>query len=230
MSTLSVGFVVGMYVVGCLIGDKKLGMMAAAFAAVSSAQVTQSTNLSNQSPVGLCALGALASGILVLRRGYLRDSFFTGFFVGLASSFHLQGVSLLVWLPVVLLWRWQKFIQHSFVVSIGVLIPWVPVFYIDGFRHWVNMRNMSYYFFVDQYNISFETLGRRWITYLLYDIPRIWGFIIGGSPLAGGILLIMTCYVLMKSIHHVKKKNLILPILFATSIFFLLLRYVRQPP
>lgn len=229
ITVLSVFFVFLIIKIGERLINKWFGLLVGALAAFSTAQITQSTNLTNQSPLALVALLAIFFSIKYTqtkKRGYL---FFLGLTVSLASSIHLQGTALFLLIPFTVFLNGIPSFKEIILVGSGVLIPWIPVLWIDVNNNFYNITNMISYYLRDQYKISFEVLGRRWLTYIGDFIPTVWGFVIGGNKVVGYIIivdfLIVGVYSLIKK--QISKEWIILFLGFGSMIG--LLRYTRTP-
>ncbi len=191
MGILSVATVWAIILAGTLLGGVRLGVIAGLLAAVSTAQITQSTNLSNQTPIALPAALSIISTLAYIRSGRIVYLLFLGLSIGAASAVHLQGMGLLPLALMALLGGRRPTLRGVLLVILGLMLPWLPVLYADMHHDWYNVSNMIRYYTVDQYTISFDVLGRRWKTFLLDFLPSLWGFVIGGHRMAG-LLIIAT--------------------------------------
>ncbi len=197
MTLLYVVFVVLIIVVGKEMFGYKFGLLAGIFAAVSTAEITQGTNLTNQSPQAIISLCAIWASVIFLKTRQRKYIFLVGLCIGVASSIHLQGVALGSLLLMTILISKQFDIKTIAVAFLGLCLPWVGVGVYDLQHQFFNTRNMLQYYFHDQYNISLDVLGRRWITYLGLFWPKMWGFVIGGNAILGyGQILCLTVVIL----------------------------------
>ena len=209
--------------------DKKFALILGTLTVFSTAQITQSTNLANQSPEAFFSLLSLWFSIRFLRSRNLKNLFLSALFVGICSSIHLQGAPLVILLAVTIIIS-KKINIHTLAVCIlGVLIPWIPVLYVDIQNNFFNTKNLVQYYLHDQYKISLDVLGRRWLTYLGVFWIKSWSFITGGLfPFMYIFLPIGFIHLLQKIVKKKVSKE------WATIIitFILLvstLRYVRAP-
>ncbi|KKU81402.1 MAG: hypothetical protein UY10_C0058G0006 [Microgenomates group bacterium GW2011_GWA2_47_8] len=161
MGVLSTALVAGMIIAGTFIGGTPLGLLTGLFSAISTAQITQSTNLSNQTPIGLPSVLALIAGLAYVKTNRPAYLFFLGLAVGAASSIHLQGLGLLPLVIVSVLLGSRPSLRGFVFLGIGLLLPWLSVFWADAGHGWYNTKNMIRYYTVDQYRISLDVLGRE---------------------------------------------------------------------
>lgn len=207
------------------IGGKGFSLLAGLLAAVSTAQVTQSTNLTNQSPLSLFSLLALWAAISYMKNNGAGKLFFLGLSIGIASSIHLSGVALV---PLIL----ALFIVHRKVSPLGIvllvlglIIPWLPVFAVDSSHQFYNTKAMLQYYLHDQYKIPLQVLGRRWLTYLGVFWPTEWANIIGGFNPLGYIEM---CSIFLLFVFR-KIPGQIMMILLSIVIMITIVRYTHTP-
>lgn len=229
MGIVSVLFVVVLMATGWILGGWPLALITGLLASVSTAQITQSTNLSNQTPIALPAILSIWAGLQYAKTKKSHFLFFLGLCIGIASSIHLQGAGLLPLAAVALAFGGIPTIKGIFLLGFGLLLPWLPVLWVDTGNNWYNTKNMIYYYTVDQYLISFEVLGRRWLTFAFEFIPAIWSFTIGGYRWAGVITLcIGLCVVVYLGLRRkIVKSWLYIVLSFTGSV--IIVRYTRAP-
>ncbi|MCL4359720.1 glycosyltransferase family 39 protein [Patescibacteria group bacterium] len=229
MTCLSVLFVFMIYMVGREMESPRLGLIAGALAAVSTAAIGQSVNLTNQSPLGLCALGVIWAGIRWGKTRQARYLFLTGFLIALSASIHLEGAALLFTLPVlVLLWGFPGTTATALFL-VGFTLPLLPLVLFDLLHQFINVRGFIGYYTVGQYRVTYEMLGRRWLTYLVSFWPGEWGLITGGNKWVG--MALMGGVGVSAAVSALRRD---LPkywgyILGSLLLFILSLRYVRTP-
>ena len=229
MTVLYVIFVGLMVLVATMVFGKKGGILAGLFSAVSTAQIVQGVNLTNQSPLALIGLGALWSSFSYIQTKNIRFAFLLGLFVGLGATIHLQGVglgALIVMTAVVTLprdYRWYM------LAAAGFFIPFIPLIIYDIENDFINISGFFQYYLHDQYKIPFEVLGRRWLTYASEFWPGIWGYVIGGHSILGGLFMVSVGAIsLWHGIQKKLSKEIIL-LLGSGAIMATLLRYTRTP-
>lgn len=229
LTLLSVVFVLLMIILGKEMISKKFGIIIGLLSAVSTAQITQSTNLTNQTPLALTSLLVVWMMIRFVKTKKNRYLFLLGLFVSLAASIHLQGVSLIA-LPVLALLLTKMVTPEALLcLTVGLILPWLPSLWADCQNNFSNIKNMIYYFLYDQYRISLDVLGRRWLTYAGVFWPKTWSFIIGGFPPAGYLIIIGLAGI---SAFNFVKKNIAREWLIIIMSFFssvIILRYTRTP-
>jgi hypothetical protein len=235
MTMLYVLFVYVCILVGKEVVDKEFGLIVGSLAAVSTAQITQGTNLTNQSPLALFALFALWLFIRFIRARSILNIFLLGLVVGAATSIHLQGAALCLIVAlassseILSSDTYKRKILICIVAAVGVFVPWAPVFIVDAQQHFLNTKHMLQYFLHDQYKISLDVLGRRWLTFAGVFVPTSWSFIIGAHIVVGYIFIfssVFLSYILLKSKKYVKEW---IYLSLSLVLFFILMRYTRTP-
>ena len=197
--------VLGIGIFGTYLAGRTFGLIVALLTAVSTAQIAQSVNLTNQTPIPYISFLALASSVIFLRNKKYVYMALTGFLVSLAASIHLQGMALCIVIAVALVLHWRIIVRSSLSALAGFIWPMLPIIMWDIPRGFRNIHNMIYYYRYDQFNISLDVLGRRWLTYLSDFWPREWSHITGGFSWIGYLIaamMICTC------LYHIKKRSL----------------------
>jgi len=219
----------GMGILGKKMEGDFFGFLLAGLTALSTAQIAQSVNLANQTPIPLFSFLAIICAIRYVRRKTIWSAFGMGLFAGFAASIHLQGMALgiLVFLALLLGGRMKI---HAFLSALfGALLPMLPIVLWDTRNDFVNIKNMIYYYRFDQFNISLDVLGRRWLTYLTIFWPREWAHIIGGLPqIAMSIAVLAVCFFMFRVIRKKMSKSWILVFL-SFACMTVLIRYTRVP-
>jgi dolichol-phosphate mannosyltransferase len=227
MAVIYVFFVLFSIVIGKEIGGKKFALIAGIFAALSTAEIVQATNLTNQSPLAIISLFGIWCAIKYLKSKSNLSIFLLGLCIGIASSIHLSGVALVcLAVSLAIVERRVRF-SHVGLFILGIVIPWIPVFYVDSQNNFLNIKHMIQYYLHDQYKIPLEALGRRWLTYLSIFWPNQWANIIGFFPLVGYIELISLFCVVVIYRKYLTKEIIVLLL----SVFFMIiiLRYTHTP-
>lgn len=209
--------------------DEKFGLILGALAAVSTAQIDQGINLTNQSPLAITSLVSLWFSIKYIRQKEVKFLFLSSLFIGISSSFHLQGVSLLFLLIFSIILGGFPGFKGLILSVFGFLIPWIPLFLYDLRNNLFTTKNMIYYYFHDQYRISYEALGRRWTTYLIKNWIDWWAHIIGAKReitiINGIILFLISLISLIK--RKISKEIALIILSFLGGVF--VVRYARTP-
>lgn len=229
ITLLSIFQVYLLYVLGKLYGGKSLSYILAILGAVSISQVLQATNLTNQMPSSLCASLLLLAIVLYLKKEKDRYLFLSGFAVGLSSSIHLQGVLLLMPLCGFLIVTKTISPKKLFLVGIGLALPWIPVLLIDMQNNFYNTKNMLMYFTNSQSKVSYDELGRRWLTFITEYVPTSWGRIVGGNIFLGYFEIFLVGITLLLGLFKkvIDKKWII--VVGSTIFMTVALRYIRTP-
>lgn len=229
MTLLYIGFVIVSYFVGKDMLNKYFGLLLALLSSVSTAQVVQSTHLNNQSSLAIISLLAIWSMVKYTRTKKIKYLFFLGFFSTLGPLIHMQG-ALLVVLPILtLLFTGIPAVRSFIALVMGAIIPVIPIFIFDTQNNFVNIRNLMYYFIIDQYNISLDVLDRRWLTFAGVYWPRAWSYVIGGSYFISFLIFISLFFFTLHNFFRKKisKEILIINVFLVISVVFL--RYSRVP-
>lgn len=229
ITLMSIGFVIVSYFVGKDIINKYFGLLLALLSSVSTAQVIQSTHLNNQTPLAFISLLAIWFMVKYARTKKTKYLFILGLFSVLGPTIHMQGALLMI-LPILTLLLTGIPSQRSLIALIaGAIMPLIPIFVFDIQNDFVNIRNLIYYFMVDQYNISLDVLGRRWLTFAGVYWPKMWAYVIGGDYFISFFifisLFVFSAYSLFQK--KVSKEILIINMFLVISLVFL--RYSRVP-
>jgi len=221
--------VILMILVGKILIGGKFGLLIGIFLAVSTAEITQSTNLTNPSLLSFSSLLSILFMILYVKSKRLLYLFFLAFSISFGIGVHLQGIPLLFLLALMLLLIGFPSKKGVVVLFLGLLIPTIPFFLYEIMHNFFNIKNMAYYYFHDQYNISFEVLGRRWLTYVGFFLPQAWSHILGGFPVISYVSIFFVGIItVLKLIKRSISKDWI--IILSTLLFSLFaLRYARTP-
>lgn len=224
-----VGFVFLIYVLGRELVGEKFGLLVSLLAAVSTAQIGQATNLTNQSP--LAFMSALAILFLV-KFHKTKKSFYLflmGASCGLAPTIHLQGVPLILLIPiaVVILGIWD--VKKLLLIAAGLILPFTPLIIFDLQNDFVNVSGLVNHLLYKQYEVSYEVLGRRWLTYLGVFWPSSWALVSGGNVVVSYILILILISSIGISVIRGKLEKLWTIILSAFIVAVIMIRYVRTP-
>ena len=227
MTVLSTVFVYFSIIVAREINGKNFAIIAGLFASISNAQIAQSTNLTNQTPLALISLFGIWCAVKYLKNASGWSIFSLGICIGLASSIHLSGVALIcLAISLIIVKRKVQFF-HVGLFVLGIFIPWIPVFFIDAQNNFINTKHMIQYYLHDQYKIPLEALGRRWLTYLSVFWPTQWANIIGAFSIIGYIELLFLLITLVVYRKYLKKDVIMLGI--SVILMIIILRYTHTP-
>ncbi len=229
LTTLYVLLIIGMGKLGESIEGRNFGLLTAFFTAISTAQVAQSSNLTNQTPIAIASFLLVVSAIWHVRKKRPLSAFFVGFFTALAASIHLQGVALGIVLVVTLIVARKMSIRIALATFSGMVLPILPILIYDMNHQFVNVRNMIRYYMIDQKNISMDVLGRRWLTYVSIFWPKEWAHIIGGSYVNVILIWFIGAYVLVKEYMKKSLKKEWMILLAGLGGMIILVRYTRTP-
>jgi len=221
--------IIGMGMLGRKMEGNFFGLLLALLTALSTAQIAQSVNLTNQTPIPLFSFLTIVCAILYVRKKTLIAAFGMGLSAGFAASIHLQGMSL----GIVVFWAFllggRLKIRAFLSALLGAILPMLPIVLWDMSNDFVNIKNMIYYYRFDQFNISLDVLGRRWLTYLTQFWPLEWSHIIGGVPQIAIFIAILAILILIFKIYKRKINRSWLLIFISFSCMTVLVRYTRVP-
>lgn len=229
LTLLQVFFPLLMVYVGYKLINKWFGLLVGVFAAISPDGISQSINLTNQSPLNYVSALSLLFAILYLKERKTKYLFWLGFFSTLGATIHLQGVPLIfIAIGTILLDR-LKNKKGTVLLLLGGILPLLPLIYFDMTHHFMNVRNMIQYYFHDQYKISLDVLGRRWSTYLDKIWPDLWSGALGGNFWVGLALMVgsLGTFVWITYKRLITKMWVLSLGVFLVAVF--LIRYTRTP-
>ena len=124
-------FVFLLIIVGKELVNKPFGIIVGLLAAVSTAQIAQSVNLTNQSPLAVMALFAIWAAIRYAKTQSLVSLFFLGLSIGISPTIHLQGIGLFFLIPVTLALTGLPSNIKLLALALGVIIPFIPLLVFD---------------------------------------------------------------------------------------------------
>ncbi len=233
-------FVISIYFIiktGEVIGGKKLGLATGLIAAISPANIAQSVNMSNQAPLAILSAFSIWAGakyFSIKRSDGLYPAtqniylFLLGIFIGLGVNMHLQGVLLVPFFFLVIIFK-RPNVKGLLFGILGLAIPFIPLIIFDSTHHLINIRHMIIYYFHDQYNISLDVLGRRWTTYLGVFWLKSWSYIVGGNTIIGAATIIASIIVLTYLAIKKSLPKVIIPVTISFVISIIAIRYTRTP-
>lgn len=224
-----VDFVFFMIVIGKELIDKRFGLLIGLFTAISTAQITQSTNLTLTAP--MCFVSALAI-FSIIKYSKTRKSkflFLLGLSCGLAPTIHLQGILLILILPIFILIFKVKNIKLLGIIILGILIPLTPLLIFDFRNNFVNFLGLFKYFTQDQYKTSYEVLGRRWLTYGAVFWPASWALVIGGYAVTAYITIFSFVGLFLEKLIKRNVDKIWLNLSLSFIFIAIAMRYVRNP-
>jgi len=222
-------FVYLLIILGKELINKEFGLLVGALSVVSTAEIAQSVNLTNQSPLAIISLFSIWSMVRYIKTKKLKYLFLLGFAVSLAISFHLQGAALLIFVLITIIFGRIFNFKGLLAILAGFFIPMLPILLFDLQNNFTNLRNVIQYYFHDQYKISLDVLGRRWLTYAGVFWPNSWANIIGGNKIISFITFAALAWVLIDNFikKTISKEWQIIIVSFIGIVT--LIRYTRTP-
>lgn len=229
LTLLSVLFVYSIILVGKELVDKRYALVVGLLASFSTAEIAQSVNLTNQSPVAIIALLAIWSMVRFVKTRNKIYILFLFLFPVLAATIHLQGTALIVLPVVTFLFVGIPPLSQVILGGLGIVFPLLPILLYDIQHKFFNIRNMFQYYFWNDQQITYDALGRRWLTYLGVFWPTELAHMIGGILPIAYLLIAVT---LLISIFKIIKRQLSREFWILIVSFLLmatLVRYTRTP-
>ncbi len=222
-------FVFFMVLIGKELINKEFGLLVGLLTAISTGQITQSTNLSLTAPMCFVIALGIYSAIKFYKTKKIKFAFLIGLAAGLAPTIHLQGALFVIFVPVVMVLLKIRDLKTISIIILGGFIPTIPLIIFDLTHNFVNVSGLINHFFVKQYLVSYEVLGRRWITFLGIFWPSSWAHVIGGYPIIGYLIMFFVFItVLLESTK--RRVNPIWLSLIVTFLFAVVgMRYIRTP-
>lgn len=224
-----VGFVFLMVLIGKELINKEFGLLTGFLTAISTAQITQSTNLTLTAPMCFVSALAILSIIKYSKTPHKKFLFLLGLSCGLAPTIHLQGVLLVLLLPVFVVFFKIKNPKLLGIILIGILLPLIPLLIFDLKNNFVNSLGLLNYLLVAQYKTSYQVLGRRWLTYLTVFWPKSWALIIGGYSIIAYLSVFIFAVALVNKFLKKDLNKVWLTLVVSFAIIIVAMRYVRNP-
>ena len=176
--------------IGKEIAGKSLAIMMGFFAATAPQLVARSLILGQHTFISTFAALTVLCLLLLWRTKKVIFAFLTGVSLGLAVNFHYQAINLLILIPAVLFipLKTKARILAFVLVSIGFLIPMLPLLYWDSFQEFANLRNIADYFLIAQYRIY---VPNSWRLFVFEYLPSYWSIVIGTSNFLAVVNIIL---------------------------------------
>lgn len=209
--------------------DEKFALIVGLFAALSAAQLTQSLNLTNQSPQAIFSLLAFWFAYKLIKTSKPIYALLTGLMIGVAAAIHLQGGALVGIIIMTVLVLRSRDIKVYINFFLGLLIPWIPVLIKDTQNNFYNTTNMFKYYLMNENPIPYEALGRRWLTFAFDFIPNSWSLVIGGNFYLTYLIITLSVLIFAYLLFKRKLKKEWIVVYGVLLLSFVLLRYTRTP-
>ncbi len=222
ISLLYLLFIPLVFWLGKEVGGKWVGGLGAFFAAISPAQIDGSFAVWSPTVIPILTILALIFLVRFFKFRKYYDLFLLSFFVSLSISIHFQSfLTTPAMLAAVILIKpsIRNYLRSLLCIFLGMLIPMLPLIYLDSKLHWFNFINLFVYFTVDQYSIW---VPNRWITYAFDYWPKTWANIVGGSSQVGLLIIIIFGVLFLLRLRDFKKKSGNLNTFYLVAVTFLL--------
>lgn len=219
-----VGVVLLMIIIGKEIEDRFLGLVVGLFTAISTAQITQATNLTSPAMVGVCSIISLYLFVKYVKDERLTYAFWMAFVVGTAINIHFQALGLLVFIPVAFVFDKKKSLKKFLFLSLGAIIPFIPLIIFDLSNNFFESKNWIEYYLYGQYRVY---VPNRWLTYVGTYWPVSWAKIIGGEKIIGYLPMFVLPLAVFIAIVRKKMTKSLTAIAVSFLLIFIILRYYR---
>jgi hypothetical protein len=211
------------FLIGKEIISKNFGLLVAFLVTISWSQVGQSTNPISPGMAGIFAVFALYFFVRYIKYSKSLDAFLLGFLVGNAINIHFQAIGLITLLPVAFILS-KRNIKQFLLLSLGFLIPFIPLMLFDLKTNFFESRNMLDYYLYGQYRIY---VPNRWLTYIGVFWPKAWSDIVGGYPIFGYFIMVLFSAITFYKIIKKKISRELLGLIICFGLIFIELRYYR---
>lgn len=188
MGLASTAFILVLYKIGEELYDKRLGLIMAALAAVSSSTIVLGTALTNPHLISLYAGLTLLLFIMLIKgaRSYWL-SFVMGLALGIGINTHYQMLGYLWLIPLLFIFKKEARVVHTLSAIGGICVSFIPLGLFDMNNHWFTVRNLSDYYLNSEGRVYVPT---RWLFYIRDFWPSFWGETFGLSKMSGYILIV----------------------------------------
>lgn len=225
IQTLLYVAVVGlMVIIGKDIYSKNFGLILGILTAISTAQLTQSTDLTSPSMVGLFSFVSLYFFVRYIKTGVIKNAFWLSFIVATSVNIHFQSIGLLILIPVSFLLDKSKSFKKIIYLLSGIFIPFVPLIFFDLTNNFFESKNWIEYIVHGQYAIY---VPNRWLTYAGEYWPASWAKIIGGEMFFGYIIPVLLAIFLLLIVVRRKLSRSMFALILSFLSIFLMFRYYR---
>ena len=222
-SFLYVAAVFLMILIGKEINGKVFGLFVGFLAAISPAQIAQSTNLTSPSMVAIFSMVSVYFFIRYIKYQKTVDIFLMGLCVSTSINIHFQAIGLLILIPISLsLGGYNLNIIRACLA--GAIIPFIPLIIFDLSNNFFESKNMIDYYRFGQYRIY---IPNRWLTYVGVFWPHAWARIVGGNTILGYTSIILISIVTLYKVAKREVTKPILSIIISFFAMFVILRYYR---
>ena len=225
MTILSIFFILLIYKLGIELGNKTTGILAAFFAAISPALISNSLAIWNPAIIPLLSLLILIFMVRYFKYRRELDIFLFGFFLTFSITIHFQSI-LLTPSILILLISTKSRLKHFAIFFLGMLIPMLPLIYFDVRHYWYNFKSIFIYLAIDQYSIW---VPNRWLTYIFSYWPETWGRIIGGNRFIGSAIIIFVSIFTLANLKKFTSFKVFYLIALTFILDIILYRYYRGP-
>lgn len=189
-STLTV---VVMYYLGRVLEGHRLGLILALISSFASASVFHSVDLLNPMLIPLTTALAFLNLAIYLKRGGRIWILMVGLAISLSISFHLQALGLLTLAFLLFLFRRRgtKVTDWS-VLSLGLIIPWIPVILFLTSNHFKVITNIFDYLSVGHQKFVYTNY---WVKDLTSTWPKLFGEVLFFKPYYGYLVLMIAAII-----------------------------------
>lgn len=223
---LSVFSVVIFFYIGKELGKLPFAVILGLVTGFSSASVSHAPDMLNPMLVGFFVPLSLLAMIWSLQKEEIIYPIILGFAVGGAINSHLQSLSLLPLLFLILLFKNSQRIRTAVGITLGLLISFGPLIYFDLRNQGIWINSIIKYLLVGQNKFN---LTNFWLVDLMDFWPRLWGEVITNIPITGYFLiwLFIVAFIFTVLKKQVQKSIWIVLLVFISQI--IILKFYKGP-
>lgn len=215
-----------LYKIGELLGNRWLGLIVAAFVAISPSQVILATTLSNPSSVFLYSVLAIWIFLKVIHTKVSKWwVFLFGLVLGIGVTNHYQMVGYFV-LPFIALFFVKKSkLQYIFTFFLGLCVAFMPIFFFDIQNNWHTVRGIVYYILHGTSNPIY--VPNSWSIYIRDFWPTFWSYTLGVPNIIGVSVIVCFFFLCLWLLIKRKMSLLLVATLIVFTFNFLYFRYYK---
>lgn len=223
MTFLSIVLILLIFWTAKQVGNKWVGLLAAFFTSISTAQIDNSFSVWNAAADPF--LGILSLIFLIRFYKYKRklDIFLISFIVSFAITVRFQNF---ITMPVIFIALFLAKFRFKYILTcvFGFFIPFLPFLIFDLRFDWFEFKRFYDYVTVAQYRIY---VPNRWLTYAGDWWPQMWGYAIGGNKLIGILLISLVSFFTLTNFLKFRKNILFFLIAISFALEVIIFRYFR---
>lgn len=223
MGVASLLFVLIMYALGKRLFDTRFGLILATLAALSPPEISTAKGLTNPNLIPLFAGLSIYLFFILIQQKKLNDRipFLWGLVVGIGINTHYQMVGYLMFFPLLLSYRKEKF-RTLFWSGLGLFVSFIPMLFFELTNHWYTTRNMFVYATLTK-NLYY--VPYRWLWYIRDFWPEFWSHSLGLPKFASTPVILGFIMTVFWDVRKKQFPKFFIPLFVVFSANFLWLRY-----